>query len=319
MSQNPSREDNEIAEAYRNGATLHELARRFGMKYSAVRRKLVEMGVKLRAPGPPRKLASPEMVSDYESGSSIHEVAVRHDLPKSTVRNMLLAAGVTLRPPSTATKGATATNDEDRQSASLRIADMCLDRSRYGLKYEEIGKKYQVSRETARLKVQAEFRRRGESDARLSDISFYAEMYESGATLIEVARAARINAGTLTRRLQAAGVTVRKKQAEPAPDGFVEAYNNGLTYDELAERFNTNRGTIGDIVSRTPSLKRRRRRISAKLAVEMAERRLNDNMSYDRIGREYGFAGHSVRLRVTALIGVTPQVPPKRTTELSDD
>lgn len=137
------------------------------------------------------------------------------------------------------------------------LDEMCLERTQQGLYYREIGEKHYMTGTWARYLISMELHRRGQSSARLSDISMYAKMYENGASLNELRRATRLRFDVLVQRLEAAGVTIRPKNRGTVPEGFAEAYNAGLSYKELAEKFNVSKGSIPTIANRVPGLKRR--------------------------------------------------------------
>ncbi|WP_409495873.1 helix-turn-helix domain-containing protein [Amycolatopsis sp. cmx-11-12] len=90
--------DAELVRAYEDGATITELAARFGMTYYKARASLITAGVELRQVGPTTPSAPPGLVEAYLGGANIHDVAKRFGLSFGVARRMLLQNGVRLRP-----------------------------------------------------------------------------------------------------------------------------------------------------------------------------------------------------------------------------
>jgi lambda repressor-like predicted transcriptional regulator len=86
----------ELARAYESGASLKELASRYGIHKHTVSNILERQGVPrryLRLTGN----ALNEAVKVYEAGSSLSELSRELGLPVTTIRLALMRAGVTLR------------------------------------------------------------------------------------------------------------------------------------------------------------------------------------------------------------------------------
>ncbi|MFD5093040.1 helix-turn-helix domain-containing protein [Amycolatopsis thailandensis] len=90
--------DVELVRAYESGATITELAARFGMTYYGTRTALLAAGVTLRQAGPTGAPAPPGLIEAYLAGASIQDLATRFGLSFGVVRRMLLQGGVRLRP-----------------------------------------------------------------------------------------------------------------------------------------------------------------------------------------------------------------------------
>ncbi|EME57154.1 helix-turn-helix domain-containing protein [Amycolatopsis decaplanina] len=90
--------DADLVSAYEGGATITELAARFGMTYYKARASLISAGVELRQVGPTTPSAPPGLVQAYLDGATIHDVAKRFGLSFGVARRMLLQSGVRLRP-----------------------------------------------------------------------------------------------------------------------------------------------------------------------------------------------------------------------------
>ncbi|WP_410661510.1 helix-turn-helix domain-containing protein [Amycolatopsis sp. lyj-112] len=88
----------ELVRAYEAGATITELAARFGMTYYRTRTSLLAAGVVLRQAGPTGATAPPRFVEAYLAGASIQDLATRFGLSFGVARRMLLQSGVRLRP-----------------------------------------------------------------------------------------------------------------------------------------------------------------------------------------------------------------------------
>ncbi|MBB0242693.1 helix-turn-helix domain-containing protein [Streptomyces alkaliphilus] len=89
----------ELTEAYRGGATLKELARRYGLHRSTVDRHLERAGVHKR----PMVKMTPARVAEarkpYEQGWSTARIGRELYVDASTVCKTLKRAGVQMRPP----------------------------------------------------------------------------------------------------------------------------------------------------------------------------------------------------------------------------
>jgi len=92
-----------MAAQYTTGASLREVAQRYGMSVSAVRRKLLDQGVMLRPKGRPVgathviKLTldnRASIVEEYSAGATSTELAVKYDVTKERICQICRAAGV---------------------------------------------------------------------------------------------------------------------------------------------------------------------------------------------------------------------------------
>ncbi len=87
----------ELVVLYREGLSLAELGRRFGIHSRTVRAHLVRRSVALR----PRGLNTgdvPEAVRLYQGGMTLMEVGLMLGVSDKAVRSALAATGVTIRP-----------------------------------------------------------------------------------------------------------------------------------------------------------------------------------------------------------------------------
>lgn len=89
-----------LADQYRAGATVKQLAGRHGYAYGTVRRALLEAGL-LRGRGsapaadPPDLVAT--LVAEYDAGANLRILADRYAQPYSRVRRIIHDAGCTIR------------------------------------------------------------------------------------------------------------------------------------------------------------------------------------------------------------------------------
>jgi DNA-binding CsgD family transcriptional regulator len=91
--------EDEIAEAYRAGATTTELAERYGCSHESIRAVLQEQGVAARARGPRSPLdgREDEVVAAYEAGGTVRDLAERFGANVRTIRKVLTDRGVAMR------------------------------------------------------------------------------------------------------------------------------------------------------------------------------------------------------------------------------
>lgn len=82
-----------IAEEYRAGATLQELARKHGSYLGRVIAELMSLGVELRRKGPAEKANSrqrhQEMLALRESGMSVQAIGTRFGITRQRVQQIL--------------------------------------------------------------------------------------------------------------------------------------------------------------------------------------------------------------------------------------
>lgn len=92
-------EATELVEAYRHGAEMNELARRYGVHRHTVDRHLKRTGVakRLMTKMTPAKVEQAKEL--YEQGLSTNQIGKRFGISGSTVWKALKRAGVDMRPP----------------------------------------------------------------------------------------------------------------------------------------------------------------------------------------------------------------------------
>ena len=85
-----------LVDGYQAGATVYELADRFGINRKTVARYLHRQGVKMRRQGLTAKQVA-EAAQLYERGWSLAQIADRYGVWSRTVHLALLARGVKMR------------------------------------------------------------------------------------------------------------------------------------------------------------------------------------------------------------------------------
>ncbi len=88
----------ELAEAYRVGASTTELGPRFGLSHGSVLRLLAEQGVEMRRQGLSESDARTAARMYQDEGLSLAEIGTQFGVWPGTVRRALLKAGVWMRP-----------------------------------------------------------------------------------------------------------------------------------------------------------------------------------------------------------------------------
>jgi uncharacterized protein (DUF433 family) len=96
----PGREA-EIVAAYNAGATIAEIAQRFGCSTMPIREALVRAGVERRGPGRVRAVAGQEaaIAAAYEAGATTAELAALHNVSHRLIARICQEEGVIMRPP----------------------------------------------------------------------------------------------------------------------------------------------------------------------------------------------------------------------------
>lgn len=102
-----------LGEEYLAGASLDQLAQKYGVSSPPIRKKLKELGVKIRTAAEGSCLVdrrriylANNIVDEYLAGKSLGELADPHNTTPETVKKRLLKSGVVLRTRSTSAKNA---------------------------------------------------------------------------------------------------------------------------------------------------------------------------------------------------------------------
>lgn len=85
-----------LGNRYREGATVYQLAKEFGISRKTVSERLKKAGITMRRQSPGNELID-SMVGLYESGLSLAQVGDSVGTSTGTVRRYLLTAGVQMR------------------------------------------------------------------------------------------------------------------------------------------------------------------------------------------------------------------------------
>ncbi len=85
-----------MANKYRNGATVYQLAQEFDISRHTVSTRLKKAGVTMRQQSPGSELID-SMVELYASGLSLADVGTQTGTSPGTVRHYLLVGGVQMR------------------------------------------------------------------------------------------------------------------------------------------------------------------------------------------------------------------------------
>jgi DNA-binding CsgD family transcriptional regulator len=126
--------EQQVAEAYRAGASATELAERHGVSVSTICRVLDRAGVPRRSPGrsiSPARGREDEIASAYRNGETIGQIAARLGCSVTPVRAALSRAGV-------------ATNGRGRRRRPVD-ADDIVERYSAGSTLAQLGAAYGVS------------------------------------------------------------------------------------------------------------------------------------------------------------------------------
>lgn len=102
-----------LGEEYLAGASLNQLAQKYGVSAPPIRKKLKELGVKIRTAAEGGKLIVREkkflpvsVIQQYYDGKSLNDLAKEHGTSRETVRQYLLRYSVDVRDRSAAAKNA---------------------------------------------------------------------------------------------------------------------------------------------------------------------------------------------------------------------
>ncbi len=94
-------EEEQAVELYRSGATVRELAKRYGCRTQVMSELLARKGVQLKPGGRrhPRfnEHESAQIADDYRAGESLNGLAAKYDTNTMTIKSALRRQGVTLR------------------------------------------------------------------------------------------------------------------------------------------------------------------------------------------------------------------------------
>lgn len=92
--------EQDVADAYRAGATIRVLAEQYECSKHTIQRALIAAGVTSRPRGKPSPLAGHDnaITTRYTGGETIQQLADRYGVATATVRNSLARTGTPTRP-----------------------------------------------------------------------------------------------------------------------------------------------------------------------------------------------------------------------------
>lgn len=234
-----------LAEEYRAGATLAELAAKYHTTHPTLLNRLRSQNVEMRPMAPRAIVPTERIVELYEKGLSNKEIAAEVGLSDITVGNRLRSRGIV------GGRGHFAVFDED-----LAIA-LAHD----GLSAYAIGKAVGVCRRSvigrlAQLGVTFE-------DARHStDIDRLLALGREGKTITQIADELEVSERTVSTHLHKAGIVPpdgrRSNANAPRPDITPELlatdYRAGFTIHEIAAKHHVSRATVRRRLAAVPDL-----------------------------------------------------------------
>jgi uncharacterized protein (DUF433 family) len=223
----------EVADLYRAGWTVTQIAASYRTAASTVLRRLDDAGGARRTASVRVRFPVEEAGRRVrQDGVSFAQLARDYHVGVDAVRRQLSARGI--RPP------------RQRAPRALRGVPPAQIASLYatGLTMAEIGRRFEVSRNTvgARLRAAGVTPRRVASRPRTTPIPVLeaAAKYRQGASLTKLAGAYQVTGRTLRSTLVAAGVAIRPPGGARIPIPVEEAarrYAAGQTMRQLAQRY----------------------------------------------------------------------------------
>jgi DNA-binding NarL/FixJ family response regulator len=227
----------EVADLYRAGWTMAQIAAKYDTASGTVLRRLDEAGVGRRPSSVPVVFPVEEAIRRVQQeGVSFAQLARDYKVGVESVRGQLKARGID-PPPITGPRVL-------RDIPTSQIASLYAT----GLTMTEIAALHGVCRETvsARLRAAGVARRSAGNPVPVAEAT---NLYRQGATLTCLAAKYKVRVGTVHRTLTAAGVTMRPRggQRKPVPvPEAVELYAAGQTMRQLAERYHVSETVIYD-------------------------------------------------------------------------
>lgn len=205
--------DQDIADAYEQGASMKTIAADLGIAPATVGKILRRMNVEIRNRRPPFRphLELPEdtIVAQYKEGASTTELGRAYKVSSETIRRLLVKSDVTLR----AAHQAIATTANYRQPMTDEQRRQAVELYQQGLSADRVAKEMGFASKRTILNVvnAAGVTRpgtRGRADADLGSPAMQeiAKRFQSGEPIQALARQYGISRSTLQRRLKALGL-----------------------------------------------------------------------------------------------------------------
>jgi uncharacterized protein (DUF433 family) len=235
----------ELAERYRSGATIDDLAALYQSYPYRIRRTLVAAGVEIRPPGPsaggldrdPRgrglrtvSRSVEELAGRYRAGASLEDLAILCGCAANKVRRILIAAGVEIRPRS-GVKPTTEAPDPAPPVTLQRRAGRLSDQAAHDLlQTGELAGRYRAGASLEDLSI----------EYRCSPNKIRSLLFRAG---VEVRTPGRKPA-TSVRRRRGGGTTALSLPVEEV----AARYRAGATLIELADLCACSSGTVRAIL-----------------------------------------------------------------------
>jgi len=233
----------QLHEVYRAGATLTEVAERYGVTRHRVREAFIQAGLPIRSPGESLALRSrrnphpvKEMYALYQTGLSVERVAPRFGLSPSRVRQLFSEAGLPIR-----SRGEHPVQEMHQlyeSGLSLRGVG-----ERFGLSGAQVGVLFRARK----LPV----RRGGASKTPISkdQVQEIKDLRRQGATRSEIAERLRLPRSRVIEILREAGLG-RPVVTHPIEDMYA-LYQSGASLREVAEQFGLSRTYVSQLFKQT--------------------------------------------------------------------
>ena len=244
-TQGPENSPERLAELYRSGLSMAQIAAATGMTGSRIYKTLLRLGVKMRGRNEKRpsvlrsmRITPEEMAALYESGASIETVAMKAGVRSSYAARLLRNLGVAIRP-----------RPQLRKSL-LSMEEIAL-RYRSGESGTDLAKEAGINMEQVReiLVVMGEPLRApfGDTYSSLDDVRFspdeIVELYEEGETVQWLAKALGVSREIIRTLLLKRGIKLRGRggaessrphEIIPQAHGVARRYGEGESMVEIA-------------------------------------------------------------------------------------
>jgi uncharacterized protein (DUF433 family) len=229
----------------------------------------------------------------YRAGWTVAQIAAKYETAASTVLRRLDQAGVTRRPKST--------------PVAFPVAEAARRVQQEGTSFAEVARAYQVGEGVVRRRLQAVgIQAPPCTDPRvLRDVpaAQLAGLYAAGLTMAAIAARYGVSADTISARLHAAGVTIRRA---PRPGGksawaqeAATRYQQGATVAELASAYAVSASTVYRTLSAAGVTMRRSGPARTPIPVEEAARLYAAGQTLRQLADRYGVGERIISDRLT--------------------
>ncbi|WP_228981310.1 helix-turn-helix domain-containing protein [Streptomyces sp. DH12] len=194
----------DIIDAYKQGATLSDLARRHSATTTDIRTLLLSNSVPLRTERMPGPEVVEALVAAYASGGTVNQLARDYQLGTTTVRRVLVENGVKVR-----NQGLTQQQRAEVRRLYAQGESAAAIARVFGVARMTVQKAVEEHGGTMRSHAEARAVRRGEVPV-LSDEELV-QRYQAGDSMVRLAEEFHVGTSTLRRRLRALGVPSRRR------------------------------------------------------------------------------------------------------------